>query len=113
MAEEIVTQLADSNLGEIKTDAMLSASSAAQSLDIAQKLGIQTDPIGSFKPSNTLENEIDGGATVLRSVANESNQAASIIKPDAEKLSTLEKYNESIKIQFDTARLGDSIRIVF
>lgn len=98
----------DSNLGEIKTNPLLPASVAAQSLDISQNLGIQTDPISSFKPSNSLETDIDSGSTVLRSVANESDQAASIIKPDAEKLSTLEKYNESIKIQFETARLGDS-----
>ena len=97
----------DSNLGEIKTNPLLPASTAAQSLDISQNLGIQTDPVSSFKPSNSLETDIDGSATALRSVANESDQAASIIKPDAKKLSTLEKYNESIQIQFKTASLGD------
>lgn len=115
MAEEnIPPLLSNSNFGEIKTDPLLSVPAAAKSLEISQSLGIKTDPVMSFKPDNSLEVDLAPDAIATRSVANESDEAASLIKPDAKKLSTLEKYNENLKIQMQTQSLQDeNTKLIF
>ena len=108
MAEDNITpSVSNSNYGEIKTDPLFSVDAASKALDISQSLGINVNPVVNFKPKNNMEVEIAPDATATRSVANESDESASLIKPDAKSLSILEKYNENYQIQMKTADLND------
>ena len=115
MAEDNITpSTSNSNYGEIKTDPLFGVPAAAKALEISQNLGIDVNPVVNFKPKNNMEVELAPDATATRSVANESDEAASLIKPDASKLSTLEKYNENFQIQLKTQSLQDlNTKLIF
>jgi hypothetical protein len=84
----------------------ISNDTVSQSLDISKSLGIDVDPVKNFTPNEDLNNKISPSAKVTRSIASESDANASLIKPDAEKLSGLEKWgrNASIQLEIDSLR---------
>lgn len=91
---------------DITSQPTISNDTVSQSLDISKSLGIDVDPVKNFTPNEDLNNKISAHTKVTRSIASESDANASLIKPDAEKLSGLEKWgrNASIQLEIDSLR---------
>jgi hypothetical protein len=100
----------DENTGAITAPPNLTVDTAAATLKQDQQTEVKTAQPKSFNSTQKINADISPTSTALRSVANEGNQQASLIKPDAKKLNTIEKYIENAKIELDIARKRDVVK---